>query len=286
MTVESKFNNIFRTNLKFTGLKNIIKKVNELKECNYKSLLYKSDEFFINITGNKFILTDEKINLSVWDTDGTLAFSSDGDTIMINNVKLFTSLLSDIDTQMERIKCDVTYKIFLSKPITSRIKLDIETSFIFVETATNNILLSSDKRISIILAKNHISIKVKNYIPNIEKYFAFLVIAVNNMFNNVQQSSDFTKVETVYWSRICQNTKNKHRKPVIVSSLEGDMKKISDNFYKSHTKEVFVNSNGIMFSCLDPLGKYNNIGFLSIFHRLQKMCIPCCFLKDQSHTET
>ncbi|URN73286.1 LW098 [Lumpy skin disease virus] len=286
MTVESKFNNIFRTNLKFTGLKNIIKKVNELKECNYKSLLYKSDEFFINITGNKFILTDEKINLSVWDTDGTLAFSSDGDTIMINNVKLFTSLLSDIDTQMERIKCDVTYKIFLSTPITSRIKLDIETSFIFVETATNNILLSSDKRISIILAKNHISIKVKNYIPNIEKYFTFLVIAVNNMFNNVQQSSDFTKVETVYWSRICQNTKNKHRKPVIVSSLEGDMKKISDNFYKSRTKEVFVNSNGIMFSCLDPLGKYNNIGFLSIFHRLQKMCIPCCFLKDQSHTET
>ncbi|ABI99262.1 early transcription factor VETFL [Deerpox virus W-848-83] len=287
MTVESKFNNIFRTNLKFTGLNNIIKKINQLNgKLNYRTILYKSDEYFINMTGNKFIITDEKLNLSVWDAEENLAFSSDGDTIMINDVKLFTSLLSDIDVQMERIKGDVTYKIFLSTPITSRIKLDIETSFIFVETATNNILLSADKRISIILAKNHISIKVKNYIPNIEKYFTFLVIAINNMFNNVQQSSDFTKVETVYWSRICQNTKNKHRKPIIISSLDFDMKKISENFYKSDSKEVFINSNGVMFSCLDPLGKYNNIGFLSIFHRLQKICIPCCFLKDQSHTET
>ncbi|APG58317.1 early transcription factor 82 kDa subunit [BeAn 58058 virus] len=284
MVIESKFNNIFRTNLRYTGLNNIIKKVNESNE--YTALLYKSDDFFITMTGNRFILTDEKLNLSVWDTDGKLAFSSDGDTVVINNVKLFTNLLENIDTQMERIKGDITYKIFLSNPITSRIKLDIETSFIFVETATNNILLSSDKKISIILAKNHISIKVKNFIPNIEKYFTFLIIAINSMFNDTQQTSDFTKVETVYWSRICQNTKNKHRKPVIIPSLDDDMKKISDNFYKSQTREVFVNDNGIMFSCIDPLGKYNNIGFLSIFHRLQKMCIPCCFLKDQGHTET
>ncbi|QHR82638.1 viral early transcription factor large subunit [Brazilian porcupinepox virus 1] len=283
MVVESKLNNIFRANLKLTGLKNIIKKVNE---TNYKSLLYKSDEFFINMSGNRFILTDEKLNLSVWDDEGNLSFSSDGDTIVINNIKLFSEILSDIDIQMERIKGDITYKIALLTPITSRIKLDIETSFIFIETATNNILLSADKKISIILAKNHISIKVKNFIPNIEKYFTFLVIAINNMFNNVQQSSDFTKVETVYWSRICQNTKNKHRKPVIINSLDEDMKKISNNFYKSNSREVFVNDNGIMFSCMDPLGKYNNIGFLSIFHRLQKICIPCCFLKDQSHTET
>ncbi|AFU80533.1 m96L [Myxoma virus] len=286
MTIESKFNNIFRTNLKFTGLRKLIKKINEFNGSRYKSLLYKSDEYFINLTGNKFILTDERLNLTVWNSDGVVTFSSDGDTIMINNVKLFTSLLTDIDLQMERIKGDVTYKIFLSTPITSRIKLNIETSFIFVETATNNILLSADKRISIILAKNHISIKVKNYIPNIEKYFTFLVIAINSMFNNIQQASDFTKVETVYWSRICQNTKNKHRKPVIVSSLDEDMEKVSDNFYKSSTKEVFINSSGIMFSCLDPLNKYNYVGFLSIFYRLQKMCIPCCFLKNQSHTET
>ncbi|ASK51304.1 Early transcription factor large subunit (VETF-L) [Eptesipox virus] len=285
MVVESKFNNIFKTNLRATGLKKIVKRVQDL-DINYKALLFTSDEYFINMTGNNFILTDEKINLSVWDLDKTLAFSSDGDTIMINNVKLFTDLVADLDTQMERIKGDITYKVYLSTPITSRIKLDIETSFIFVETATNNILLSVDKRISIILAKNHISVKVKNYIPNIEKYFTFLVISINNMFNNVQQASDFTKVETVYWSRICQNTKNKHRKPIIIPSLDEDMKKISDNFYKSNSKEVFVNSNGVMFSCLDPLGKYNNIGFLSIFHRLQKICIPCCFLRDQSHTET
>ncbi|QQG31585.1 early transcription factor VETFL [Swinepox virus] len=285
MDIESKFNNIFRTNLKFTGLRSIVKKLNNMN--GYISRLYKSDEYFINMTGTKFILTDEKLNLSVWDTDGSMAFSSDGDTIIINNVKLFSRLImDDMDIQMERIKGDVTYKIYLSTPITSRIKLDIETSFIFVETATNNILLSVDKKISIILAKNHISIKVKNYIPNIEKYFTFLVIAINNMFNNVQQSSDFTKVETVYWSRICQNTKNKHRKPVIVSSIDKDMRKISNNFYKSDSKEVFINSNGIMFSCIDPLGKYNSIGFLSIFHRLQNICIPCCFLKDQSHTDT
>ncbi|ABQ43573.1 early transcription factor VETF1' [Tanapox virus] len=285
MTIESKFNNIFRTNLKTTGLKTIIKKINEL-DTSYKSILYKSDEYFINITGNHFILTDEKLNLSVWDSDNCLAFSSDGDTIVINNVKLFTELVSDVSTQMERIKGDVTYKVFLSTPITSRIKLDIETSFIFVETATNNILLSADKKISIILAKNHISIKVKNYIPNIEKYFTFLVVAINSMFNSVQKSSDFTKVETVYWSRICQNTNNKNRKPVIVSSLDEDMKKISNSFYKSEKLEVFINTNGVMFSCIDPMGKYNSIGFLSIFYKLQKMCIPCCFLKDQSHTDT
>nr|WGO62724.1 early transcription factor large subunit [Wadden Sea poxvirus] len=284
MNVESKFNNIFRTNLKVSGLKKIIKKMQY--HIDYKFLLSKYDEFFINMTGNNFILTDEMLNLSIWNDDNSLALSTDGDTITINNVKLFTELISDLDTRMERIKGDITYKVSLSTPITSRIKLDIETSFIFIETATNNILLSADKRISIILAKNHISIKVKNYIPNIEKYFTFLVIAINNMFNNIQQSSDFTKIETIYWSRICQNTKNKHRKPTIVPFLEPDMKKISENFYKSDKKEIFVNSNGVMFSCLDPLGKYNNIGFLSIFHRLQKICIPCCFLRDQSHTET
>nr|AWM97828.1 early transcription factor VETF large subunit [Baiomys poxvirus] len=285
MESESKFNNIFRTNLRATGLRKIVRRA---QECytDHKVLLSKTDEYYINMIGNRFILTDEKLNLCVWNNDDTIALSSDGDTVVVNNVKLFTELISTIDTQMERIKGDITYRVYLSTPITSRIKLDIETSFVFVETATNNILLSTDKRISIIIAKNHISIKVKNYIPNIEKYFTFLVIVINSMYNNVQQAADFTKVETVYWSRICQNTKNKHRKPVIVSSLDGDMVKISNNFYKSDTRDVFINNNGVMFSCIDPLDKYNNIGFLSIFHRLQKICIPCCFLRDQSHTDT
>ncbi|AAO89405.1 82kDa large subunit of early gene transcription factor VETF [Vaccinia virus WR] len=285
ITVESKFNNIFRTNLKLTGLKKIIQRVQDL-DINYKSLLSRYDEHFINMTGNHFILNDEQLNLSIWDLDGTLALSSDGDTVMINNVKLFTDLVSDIDTQMERIKGDITYKVHLATPINSRIKLDIETSFIFIETATNNILLSSDKKISIILAKNHISIKVKNHIPNIEKYFTFLVIAINAMFNSVQKSADFTKVETVYWSRICQNTKNKNRKPIIINYLDPGMKKISNNFYKSDEKEVFINDNGIMFTCMDPLGKYNKVGFLNIFHDMRKYCIPCCFLHDQSHRST
>ncbi|UWO56954.1 Early transcription factor 82 kDa subunit [Monkeypox virus] len=285
ITVESKFNNIFRTNLKLTGLKKIIQRVQDL-DINYKSLLSRYDEHFINMTGNHFILNDEQLNLSIWDLDSTLALSSDGDTVMINNVKLFTDLVSDIDTQMERIKGDITYKVHLATPINSRIKLDIETSFIFIETVTNNILLSSDKKISIILAKNHISIKVKNHIPNIEKYFTFLVIAINAMFNSVQKSSDFTKVETVYWSRICQNTKNKNRKPIIINYLDPGMKKISNNFYRSDEKEVFINDNGIMFTCIDPLGKYNKVGFLNIFHDMRKYCIPCCFLHDQSHRST
>ncbi|UZV02319.1 Early transcription factor 82 kDa subunit [Monkeypox virus] len=285
ITVESKFNNIFRTNLKLTGLKKIIQRVQDL-DINYKSLLSRYDEHFINMTGNHFILNDEQLNLSIWDLDSTLALSSDGDTVMINNVKLFTDLVSDIDTQMERIKGDITYKVHLATPINSRIKLDIKTSFIFIETATNNILLSSDKKISIILAKNHISIKVKNHIPNIEKYFTFLVIAINAMFNSVQKSSDFTKVETVYWSRICQNTKNKNRKPIIINYLDPGMKKISNNFYRSDEKEVFINDNGIMFTCIDPLGKYNKVGFLNIFHDMRKYCIPCCFLHDQSHRST
>ncbi|UUV56765.1 Early transcription factor 82 kDa subunit [Monkeypox virus] len=285
ITVESKFNNIFRTNLKLTGLKKIIQRVQDL-DINYKSLLSRYDEHFINMTGNHFILNDEQLNLSIWDLDSTLALSSDGNTVMINNVKLFTDLVSDIDTQMERIKGDITYKVHLATPINSRIKLDIETSFIFIETATNNILLSSDKKISIILAKNHISIKVKNHIPNIEKYFTFLVIAINAMFNSVQKSSDFTKVETVYWSRICQNTKNKNRKPIIINYLDPGMKKISNNFYRSDEKEVFINDNGIMFTCIDPLGKYNKVGFLNIFHDMRKYCIPCCFLHDQSHRST
>ncbi|QCW07438.1 CPXV139 protein [Camelpox virus] len=285
ITVESKFNNIFRTNLKLTGLKKIIQRVQDL-DINYKSLLSRYDEHFINMTGNHFILNDEQLNLSIWDLDGTLALSSDGNTVMINNVKLFTDLVSDIDTQMERIKGDITYKVHLATPINSRIKLDIETSFIFIETATNNILLSSDKKISIILAKNHISIKVKNHIPNIEKYFTFLVISINAMFNSVQKSADFTKVETVYWSRICQNTKNKNRKPIIINYLDPGMKKISNNFYRSDEKEVFINDNGIMFTCMDPLGKYNKVGFLNIFHDMRKYCIPCCFLHDQSHRST
>ncbi|AAM92414.1 VETF [Ectromelia virus] len=285
ITVESKFNNIFRTNLKLTGLKKIIQRVQDL-DINYKSALSRYDEHFINMTGNHFILNDEQLNLSIWDLDGTLALSSDGDTVMINNVKLFTDLVSDIDTQMERIKGDITYKVHLATPINSRIKLDIETSFIFIETATNNILLSSDKKISIILAKKHISIKVKNHIPNIEKYFTFLVIAINAMFNSVQKSADFTKVETVYWSRICQNTKNKNRKPIIINYLDPGMKKISNNFYRSDEKEVFINDNGIMFTCMDPLGKYNKVGFLNIFHDMRKYCIPCCFLHDQSHRST
>ncbi|AAG37608.1 putative early transcription factor VETFL [Camelpox virus] len=285
ITVESKFNNIFRTNLKLTGLKKIIQRVQDL-DINYKSLLSRYDEHFINMTGNHFILNDEQLNLSIWDLDGTLALSSDGNTVMINNVKLFTDLVSDIDTQMERIKGDITYKVHLATPINSRIKLDIETSFIFIETATNNILLSSDKKISIILAKNHISIKVKNHIPNIEKYFTFLVISINAMFNSVQKSADFTKVETVYWSRICQNTKNKNRKPIIINYLDPGMKKISNNFYRSDEKEVFINDNDIMFTCMDPLGKYNKVGFLNIFHDMRKYCIPCCFLHDQSHRST
>ncbi|ARF02788.1 SWPV1-217 [Shearwaterpox virus] len=280
-TVESKFNNVFRTNLKMTGLRNLV-----LNNDDKKMLFIKSDEYFINLSGNHFVLNEEPVNLSIWDDDGSLAISSDGNTITVNNVKLFTDLIPNNNVQMERIKSDITYKVSLASPITSKVKLDIETSFIFIETATNNILLSVDKKISIILAKNHISIKVKNYIPNIEKYFTFMVIFINRLFNTVKQSMDFTKIETIYWSRICQNTKDKNRKPVIVSSLEPDMVKISNNFYKSPTKEVFVNNNDIMFTCDDKSGKYNNVGFLAIFYKLQKICIPCCFLKSQSHTDT
>lgn len=280
-TVESKFNNVFRTNLKMTGLKNIV-----LSNTDKKILFIKSDEYFINLSGNHFVINDESLNLSIWDDDGSLAISSDGNTITVNNVKLFTDMIPNNNVQMERIKSDITYKVKLSTPITSKVKLDIETSFIFIETATNNILLSVDKKISIILAKNHISIKVKNHIPNIEKYFTFLVVFINRLFNTVKQSMDFTKIETIYWSRICQNTKDKNRKPVIISSLEPDMLKVSDNFYKSPTKEVFVNNNEVMFTCDDKTGKYNNIGFLAIFYKLQKICIPCCFLKNQSHTDT
>ncbi|ALA62500.1 early transcription factor large subunit VETF-L [Turkeypox virus] len=280
-TVESKFNNVFRTNLKITGLRNIV-----LANEDKKILFIKSDEYFINLSGNHFVLNEEPINLSIWDDDGSLAISSDGNTITVNNVKLFTEMIPNNNVQMERIKSDITYKVNLSTPITSKVKLDIETSFIFIETATNNILLSVDKKISIILAKNHISIKVKNHIPNIEKYFTFLVIFINRLFNTAKQSMDFTKIETIYWSRICQNTKDKNRKPVIISSLDADMVKISDNFYKSDSREVFINNNDVMFTCNDKNGKYNNVGFLAIFYKLQKICIPCCFLKNQSHTDT
>ncbi|AAC55238.1 MC110L [Molluscum contagiosum virus subtype 1] len=280
-SIQSKFNNVFRTNLRSTGLRNIVK-----RNQDNRILFIKTDEFFITMSGNHFVLNNEALNLSIWDAQGRLAISSDGDTITVNDVRLFTELVTDSNLQMERIKGDITYRIFLLSPITSKIKLDIETSFIFVETATNNILLSADKKISIILAKNHISIKVKNHIPNIEKYFTFLVIFINRMFNAVQQAVDFTKIETIYWSRICQNTRDKNRKPVIVSSLDANMERVSDNFFRSPTREVFVNSNNIMFSCVDPLGKYNSVGFLAIFYKLQKMCIPCCFLRSQAHTDT
>ncbi|AUL80577.1 VETF-L early transcription factor large [Vaccinia virus] len=58
ITVESKFNNIFRSNLKLTRLKKMIQRVQDL-DINYKSLLSRYDEDFINMTGNHFILNDE-----------------------------------------------------------------------------------------------------------------------------------------------------------------------------------------------------------------------------------
>ncbi|WZD65948.1 early transcription factor VETFL [Bovine papular stomatitis virus] len=288
MTVETKFNNIFRTNLRESGLRAIAQQSPERRRevGDFDILLSKTDDFFISMTGSRFLLVDEPLNLSVWDAEGALAISSDGKTLTVNDVALFTKLVASMDVKMDRVKGDITYKVSLGSHITSKMKLDMETSFIFVETATNNILLSTDKRISIILAKSHVSVKVKNYIPNIEKYFTFLIIAISTMFNSVKQSSDFTKVETVYWSRICQNTKTKNRKPVIVQSLDADMTKVSDNFFRSDAREVFVNSNGVMFSCMDPDGRYNSVGFLSIFHRLQRICIPCCFLRSQAHTDT
>lgn len=288
MTVETKFNNIFRTNLRESGLRAIAQQAPDKRAelGDFDILLSKTDDFFISMTGSRFLLVDEPLNLSVWDAEGALAISSDGKTLTVNDVALFTKLVASMDVKMDRVKGDITYKVSLCTHITSKMKLDMETSFIFVETATNNILLSTDKRISIILAKSHVSVKVKNYIPNIEKYFTFLIVAISVMFNSVKQSSDFTKVETVYWSRICQNTKTKNRKPVIVQSLEADMARVSKNFYRSEAREVFVNDNGVMFSCMDPDGRYNSVGFLSIFHRLQRICIPCCFLRSQAHTDT
>ncbi|WIF30310.1 early transcription factor [Orf virus] len=288
MNVETKFNNIFRTNLRESGLRAIAQQSPDKRAAvgDFDILLSKTDDFFVSMTGTRFLLVDEPLNLSVWGPEGDLVISSDGKTLTVNDVSLFTKLIESMDVKMDRVKGDITYKVSLNTTITSKMKLDMETSFIFVETATNNILLSTDKRISIILAKSHVSVKVKNYIPNIEKYFTFLIVAISVMFNNVKQSSDFTKVETVYWSRICQNTKTKNRKPVIVQSLDADMAKVSNNFFKSETREVFVNGNGVMFSCMDPDGRYNSVGFLSIFHRLQRICIPCCFLRSQAHTDT
>ncbi|ABJ09019.1 early transcription factor large subunit [Nile crocodilepox virus] len=279
-SITSRFNNIFKTNIHATGLKRFI-----ANNVDRRMLLLRSDEYFIKLSGNNFVLNNERLNLSIWDDNDQLLIVSDGESIVINDVELFTEI-SDEDVQLERIKSDITYKISLTSPITSKLKLDIETNFVFVETATNNILLSGDKKISIILARNHISIKVKNNIPNIEKYFTFLIIFLNRVFNVSQVSKDFTKIETIYWSRICQNTKTKNRKPVVVGSLDGDMDRVAENFYEGGGREVFVNDHDVMFSCIDPHQRYMHLGFLNIFYKLSGLCIPCCFLEAQKHSET
>lgn len=292
--ITSHTNNNFRTEISETEMKKIIKTLLEYsKSTNYKITLnyYTTDNNNIYMTGN---------NLTYYKNPDTLLlvneFNQIGIVITNSNIIIRDKNLTNeiypimIEHDFQRIKSDITHKIELKNSINSALKIDLNINFLFVETATNNIILTPDKKNSILIARNRITIKMRNYYKGLEKYLVLMVISYNYIHSPNYLSNPFLSWKPYYWSRICQNANNKNRKPTLFIPdksyfQENNIKEIGPNFFRGKNIDLYIDESNNVHKCSEDNGQYVYLGFLKIFHNINNTCLPCCFIQDQTKTQ-
>lgn len=183
------------------------------------------------------------------------------------------------------------------------LNIDLNFNFIIKPTEkTKNIYTDISNKINIITSINHINFRSKIDYKGIPEYLTVIILGYSHINNKRLDLNKNVKINNIYISRYCQNSKGNMRKPIVTNddlNLENYIK-LSSNFYqgKEITKEI-LNDNGVLETKKIKLsdiyitedGIYNkcveddsHIGFLDNMYHRNKLCIPCCY--QQSKTKS
>ncbi|AKR04229.1 early transcription factor (VETF) large subunit [Salmon gill poxvirus] len=291
-TITSFVNNQFRTEITENKLRLITSKIQKYAESlptpRISVNFFVTDKENIYITGNRLDCQKEHLTIQVFE-DGILGIVIVESMIYIKNKSLFQEIYFIMrEYDYRRVTSEVVFKVSLGSPINSSLPLGTDVNFLFEKTSTNNIILTPDKKTNIIIAKNLITIKMKNFYKSLEKYFTMMIVSYNHIHSPNFKSNPFLGLKPYYWSRICQNTIGKNRKPLISSEISEqdqiDLIEQGTGFFKNKSSDFYVDEYTNVYKCGPDNDAYRYLGFLKIFASINGKCIPCCFIQDQSST--
>lgn len=291
-TINSFVTNQFRTEISENKLHLIARSLqeyaNELPDNRIGVNFFVVDKENVFITGN--VLNNQKAPSTILVFEhGVVGIIITETIIFIKNKALFQEVYEIMQNyEYRRVTSEVIFRVSLASPINSALPLGSDVSFLFEKTSTNNIILTPDKKTNIIIAKNLLTIKMKNFYKSLEKYFTMMIIAYNNIHSPNFRSNPFLGLKPYYWTRICQNTHDKNRKPTIMGEIsEEDQKslvQLGPGFFQNPESNFYIDEFTNVYKCGPENGDYKYLGFLKIFASINGKCIPCCFIQNQTNT--
>lgn len=171
----------------------------------------------------------------------------------------------------ERFYNSVKYNISSVKRVNNRFSEYENISLFFLQPQawdSDNILQTKDKKMSIFLSTQGLKIRSNEPLPFFVSHISRLLLAYAELHPK-EDVLKFDKINGVYWSRICQNTKDDIRKPI---------KRIDQQTVTNSLSQVMI--DGVVFECIND-AKNKFIGFLNKPYELSSICLPCCYQSSQ-----
>lgn len=275
-----------------------IEKYNKTLYWNYKS---KND---IYLGGNKLSIFDnlekEYNKILKFEDQDREIFSIYDNSLRIRDNKIFNEIIENFKNYLliKDKKKKVTIIIHFDIYLNTNINFDFDFNF-FVELkkGTQNIFSDRTGNIQIIISKDHISYRSSNTDILLAEYFTAFFLGYSHITNKMKGNRTDVKINQLYTSRYCQNTKTSERKPRI-TDIENinfdDYIKFNEKFYEGKVinnvkqGDLYVDKTGICYKCFDK--NYPYLSFVSNFAYSTSIleevpCIPCCFSKNKRETE-
>lgn len=155
---------------------------------------------------------------------------------------------------------------------------------IFIQaTKSYNVFNAIEGNYVLLLSKTKIALSVgldllldELFIQHIINYVTYLSIPPGEMVLETR----FGKLQGVYWSKICQNSGNKFRKPIQLDELPPEFLYVTTdqgNYWSNGTTQA-IRIDNKYFMCTDST--YSNIGILKKLYDTFGVCRPCCFMQS------
>ena len=216
--------------------------------------------------------------------------------ITANNSDIFQKVLIGLMEVFPEIEMPERYsnKVKYEMKMPSKIKPSI-TDFRFSEkffaetkggmNTLNIINTLDDLHIPILISKFVVRFELAQPNDELAKFIADFLYAMNQTINAVDNSYSFGFVGGIYWSRICQNSGDKIRKPTRITT---DIQKYVPEgvFHKTDTYEAVLINQDVYMCSKEVNGKLWHLGFAQKIYETSNVCKPCCFQYEQYERDT
>ncbi len=276
LSVQSAADRINIKSTMFTRLNNSIALVGDIVPIVSYSSLGRSHDSFV------MLLSDQDNNVLVIITSEDIIAKD------LKTFQKFISLLIEdkiIKYIPQRIKTDSIYKVEFQTNISTDITTMDSLGQYFVNTSPIllNIVSTFDKNVTILLGRRSMRITMRSNSPDLAIYIVSLFIAYNIVGEFKIDKYSFGKNVNVYWSRICQNSKNNVRKPAKELTIKNDNPNVI--LFEKTSNGEYLHYNEGSYSCTTSVNGINNhIGFVKKIYELEGKCLPCCFQNSQDDT--